>query len=374
MSEYQYYEFQTVDRVLNPEEVAELRKISTRAKITPKRFQNIYSHGDFSGDPLELMTRYFDAHVYAANWGTHRLMLRLPGGALDLQTVEPYAVEYSFDVHHRDDALILELDAEGENDELAIHWITDEEAEGWLPALLPLRAELAQGDTRALYLGWLAATGTLDDEDVVEPPVPPGLSELTPALRTLAEFLYIDEDLLAIAAAASPSLAPAPTEDDLQLWIAGLPPVEKDALLLQLAGDAGKARGELLRRFYQATTPQADSARPGERTVAELLAAAEERYQVRSQEEAERQAAERAAYLDGLVGKEAALWREIDDLIETKRPREYDQAVQILRDLSALADHVGEREAFAARLDSLRGRYAKRSSLLQRLDRADLLA
>jgi hypothetical protein len=190
----------------------------------------------------------------------------------------------------------------------------------------------------------------------------------------LAEFLYIDEDLLAIAAAASPSLAPTPTEDDLQLWIAGLPPVEKDALLLQLAGDAGKARGELLRRSYQATTPQADSARPGERTVAELLAAAEERYPVRSQEEAERQAAERSAYLDGLVGKEAALWREIDDLIETKRPREYDQAVQILRDLSALADHVGEREAFAARLDSLRGRYAKRSSLQQRIDRGDLLA
>jgi len=34
MSEYQYYEFQAVDCPLTPDEMAELRAISTRARIT----------------------------------------------------------------------------------------------------------------------------------------------------------------------------------------------------------------------------------------------------------------------------------------------------------------------------------------------------
>jgi hypothetical protein len=87
MSEYQYYEFQAVDRPLTPAEIAELRALSTRATITPTRLQNVYHWGDFKGKPLELMMRYFDAFVYVANWGTHRFMVRLPRRLLDPQLV-----------------------------------------------------------------------------------------------------------------------------------------------------------------------------------------------------------------------------------------------------------------------------------------------
>lgn len=40
-----------------------------------------------------MVERYFDAHLYVANWGTHRLMLRLPEQDLDLATVEPYCLD-----------------------------------------------------------------------------------------------------------------------------------------------------------------------------------------------------------------------------------------------------------------------------------------
>jgi hypothetical protein len=36
------------------------------------------------------MERYFDAHLYLANWGTHQLMLRLPDAVLDPATVADY--------------------------------------------------------------------------------------------------------------------------------------------------------------------------------------------------------------------------------------------------------------------------------------------
>ncbi|MEU0157199.1 hypothetical protein ABZ071_36255, partial [Micromonospora fulviviridis] len=87
MSEYQYYEFTAVDRPLTGRERAELRSLSTRADITATSFVNTYEWGNFKGDPRTLMERYFDAHLYLANWGTHQLMLRLPKHVLDPATV-----------------------------------------------------------------------------------------------------------------------------------------------------------------------------------------------------------------------------------------------------------------------------------------------
>jgi hypothetical protein len=71
MSEYQYYEFQAVDKPLNEKDMEALRDLSTRAQISPTSFVNEYSWGDFKGDPLKLVAKYFDAFLYVANWGTH---------------------------------------------------------------------------------------------------------------------------------------------------------------------------------------------------------------------------------------------------------------------------------------------------------------
>ena len=83
MSEYQYYEFVAVDRPLTPVQQGEVRALSTRARITASSFVNTYEWGDFKGDQRQLMERYFDAHLYLANWGTRQLMLRLPKRVLD---------------------------------------------------------------------------------------------------------------------------------------------------------------------------------------------------------------------------------------------------------------------------------------------------
>jgi len=83
MSEYQYYEFQAIDRPLTENEMIKLRSYSTRARITPTSFVNDYSWGRFKGDEDGWMDAYFDAFVYLANWGTRELKLRLPAGLLD---------------------------------------------------------------------------------------------------------------------------------------------------------------------------------------------------------------------------------------------------------------------------------------------------
>src|ERR1700677_2809363 len=83
MSEYQYYEFQAIDRPLSEADREALRGLSTRARITATSFTNSYEWGDFKGDPKKLMERWFDLHLYLANWGSHRLMMRLPKRVVD---------------------------------------------------------------------------------------------------------------------------------------------------------------------------------------------------------------------------------------------------------------------------------------------------
>src|SRR5690349_16840333 len=93
MSEYQYYEFQAIDRPLDEAAQRVLRQISSRARITAHSLVNTYQWGDFKGDPRRLIEGWFDLFVYWANWGSRTLMLRVPRRFLDPAEVEPYRLE-----------------------------------------------------------------------------------------------------------------------------------------------------------------------------------------------------------------------------------------------------------------------------------------
>lgn len=90
MSEYQYYEFQAIDRPLDRAAQDALRSISSRARITATSFTNHYEWGDLKGDPRKFIERWFDLHLYRANWGTRRLMLRVPVRFLNPTEIDPY--------------------------------------------------------------------------------------------------------------------------------------------------------------------------------------------------------------------------------------------------------------------------------------------
>jgi hypothetical protein len=167
MSEYQCYEFLALDRPLSNKEVAELRAISTRAQISPTRFWNEYHWGDLKADPAKLMARHFDAHLYFANWGTRRFMLRLPKGSIDSKTLAPYFPRgRASRLTRAGNYVLLDCTSDEEEYELA-------ESSGSLAALSQLRAELMRGDLRAAYLAWLLSvqSGEVDD-DGAEPTRP----------------------------------------------------------------------------------------------------------------------------------------------------------------------------------------------------------
>jgi len=343
MSEYQYYEFQAVDRPLTEQEMRELRACSSRAAITATRFVNHYEWGSFKGDPSAWMEKYFDAFLYLANWGTHELMIRLPRKLLDLETARLYCRDRAASARLKGDFVILELSSEEEDGT----W--DDDGSGWLSSLIPLRADLAAGDHRALYLAWLlSAQGREMDEDATEPPVPAGLGELTASLQAFADFLRIDRDLLHVAATASARLDAVASGTGIEQWIAALPDAKE--------------------------TP---------RTVHDLLGAAEERTEKRRREETQRAAAEEARrkqkaaeerdrYLDNLARREPMIWEQVEMLISTKQPSRYDDAVKLLCDLRDLALRDSRVSEVEARLLRLYEAHDKKPSLIERLRRAGL--
>ncbi|HSU13045.1 hypothetical protein [Longimicrobium sp.] len=375
MSEYQYYEFQAIDRPLIREEMRTLRGISSRATITPGRFVNEYNWGSFKGNAFQLMELYFDAFLYFANWGTHELMLRLPSRVLDAKTAGLYCPGDLASSSVRGDHVILAFTSEDEGAD----WLGEDD--GVLASILPVRAEIASGDHRALYLGWLLYALTEGAEDhETEPPVPPGLGELTAAQEAFADFLRIDDDWIAAAAELSPAMRAEPDGEQVRAWVAALGEAEKTDLLVRVArGEGGLVAAELTARMRARLGAPAGASAP--RTVGELREAAERRAEERSRAAAERAAREKARkdaemaaarerYLDGLAGMEREMWAKVEEMIATKQPKRYDEAVALLVDLRDLGARDGRAEEVLARIEEIRVRHEKKPSFLQRLAKA----
>jgi hypothetical protein len=364
MSEYQCYEFLALDRPLSKKEMAELREISTRAKISPTRFWNEYQWSNLRADPAKLVERYFDAHLYFANWGTHRLMLRIPASGVDAKRLRAYFVGEPAKLRVAGSRLILDLQTE---DEGRGDFEDYEEAEGSLAALAPLRLELMHGDFRSAYLAWLLAvqSGGVQEQSV-EPALPRGLAQLTAPQRAMAEFLRIDEDLISVAAAGSGQI----TDDRPALlkWARALTPSAKDAWLRRAIEEPAMALGAALRQAFQAEAPQAESMSP--RTAAELLLAAEKRREQRqlaATKRAERatQAAHRARHrqLDELAKRVDAVWAKLEGLVEK---RAYEEAIQLAVDLRDLAVRDGAADVFSSRFNEMKKRQLRRRAFFDR--------
>ncbi len=326
------------------------------------------------------METYFDAFLYLANWGTRVLKLALRNHLLDAKTARRYCAGERASVRDSNGKVILSFVTE---DDEGGDWI---DGEGWLSSFVSVRAALARGDLRALYLAWLlcAQHGDVDDDEL-EPPIPRGLAQLGTSLEGLIAFLRIDNDLVAAAATASEPLANAePTHEEIMQWLAMLPRGAKDDLVARLMAGETALAYELVQRVRREDGGDggAEEGKSKRRTAGELLRnaghlAAERRRteaETAAREKARREreaAAARARHLNRLSGREPTLWRQVNERIATRQPKSYDEAVKLLVDLRELSQRNHGTD-FHLRLEALRHEHARKPSLIDRLDRAGL--
>ena len=387
MSEYQYYEFQAIDRPLSEDDQRWLRGLSTRAQITTTSFTNVYHWGDFRGDPIKVMERCFDAFVYVANWGSRRFTVRLPHGSFDAAYAKQYCHRYGVSRLKKKGCVLIDIHRDEEPGE----WDGWEDGSAWMASLARLRDDLLDGDWRCLYLAWLVGieTESLPDR-AKEPPVPPGLKDLTAPLRAFVDFLDIDAELIEVAAERSgPHGAAEPSASELEYWIRSLAATEKDEWLLRIAqGDEPHARRSLLRRFWEAAPrrnaapPSDDDHTPG-RTVAEISAVWQQRLDAKHRRLAEEAAKERERraqaeaqarrkHLKNVASRASAVWEEASGWIAKRTPKGYDQAVKLLVDLKDAAALANREEEFDRWLDELSRCHSGKPTFTRRLRDAGL--
>lgn len=361
------------------------RDYSGRAIITRHSFKNEYSYGNFKGDEIDWLEHYFDAFIYYANWGTHIFGISLPCEMLPFDRVQNYTSDTALEISQNGDKTIIMFTSESEPED---GWI---EAGEWpIEDLLPIRKNLIKGDLRALYLGWLLAVQNDDfDADDFEIPVPAGLKELTPELRSLIDFLKIDEDLVAAAAINSPPLPSAASMgDELSTWLARMDQATKEKqfakILTEAMDDQQTALMDVLKNFYATQTiQQTTHSKQNLRTMGLLLSDVKRMRTERTQREAAQKLKEqklkekaeklaREKYLNSIKGQEPTLWIKIEKYIAEGTASGYKRAVESLLDLRDLAAKENSSE-FHAKLLSLRDQYRAKRAFIQRLNDAALL-
>ena len=380
MSEYQYYEFLSIDRPLTTDEMAELRALSTRATITPVSFTNEYNWGDFKGNPYELMQRYFDAHVYVANWMTAIFMVRLPREALTQETAEAVSIPYLLDIEATRNHWIITWSLEESEDYDRFEM---DDGRGWMARLSPVRDELLRGDLCSLYIGWLVAVaGEMMDDDDVEPLSAAGLANLTAAQQALAEFLDVDPDLLVGAGMGNPAAQETEvSQHKMENWIDALPRDEINSILKQLLEGKGQQAERSIRNRFASWRRglHADNVDMPRRTVREMRQNAEKARQIRLEKEEQKQKQReikererRKAYLKILSGDFPKAWAWVKESVERKSARGYDEACNMLVDIAEAYDLFVTKTQFQKELKEFMAGYLRRKALIRRLVKAGI--
>lgn len=370
--EYQYYEFQAIERPLTKAEQDYVRSLSSRVRPTATRAVFTYSHGDFPGNPLSVLEKCFDAMLYMANFGSYQLAFRFSKSAVNVAALESYCVDHVIEISTTEKSLILNLEI---HEEEGGGWI--EENNNWLSALLPLRQAILQGDYRVLYLAWLQAAAVSDDleEKAQEPPVPPNLQNLDAPLQSFIDWLEMDQDLIAVAAQASSTQEKS--KEPLSDWVNSLSEPEKTQLLLEIIeGDSAIAsdlRARLRQKFAQDSdlTSEVSDER---RSFSQLRELANRHRSERQAKEKAAAKAERRQYLESLKPKQAQIWETIHALIARKQAKSYEQAIQHLVDLRDLAALEGDSATFQTQIRQMQTTYSNRPGLLRRMRSAQLLS
>jgi len=375
MSEYQRYEFMTIDRPLTREQLDAVNALSSHIEASSTHALIEYHWGDFKHDPINVLHEFFDGFLYWANWGSPELAFRFPHGILPVDLIDGYDLDdfATFTLYPDYDILDIHFgEMEGPDE-----WIEYE-----LGSLIAIRDELMEGDLRALYIVWLASQlmreGYDEDEDEDEedeedeeisvPPIPPGFGTLTAAQQALAELLRVPQELL-VATARHSNAAVLSTGDDFAAWVKLLPPERRNDYLVRLArNEPGLSR--LLVRELRELSQDKTRATPstGEHvTYATLLA---ESKAIKGQLEHEKREQERVArqrHLQDIHDHQDDYWHQVDQAVMRTTGTGYDEAVRLLIELRGAADQFKETREFQERFRAWVLPHLRRPAFVKRL-------
>jgi hypothetical protein len=377
MSEYQRYEFMTIDQPLTPTQLDEVNTLSSHIEASSTHAIIEYHWGDFKHDPVDVLHKFFDGFLYWANWGSPRLAFRFPHGTLPADLIDAYDF---------DDLVIFTRHRE--YDILDIHFGELESPDMWteyeLGSLIRIREELLDGDLRALYIAWLASQEAIwgYDEDEIKtedeedehnaPPVPPALAKLTAAQQALVDLLQVPQELV-VAAARHSSKAVASSDDDFAAWIKLLPAERGNTYLLRLVrNEPGLNR--LLVKELRGLGKDKRKATPSTAEHVPYVTLLTESKTIKTQlarEKLEQEQLAHQRHLQSIHDRQDEYWQQVDQAIVRGSGTGYDEAVHVLSELREVANTFKEASEFQERFRAWARPHLRRPALVKRLQKSN---
>ncbi|MEY4903223.1 MAG: hypothetical protein RLZZ292_1038 [Bacteroidota bacterium] len=394
MSEFQLYDFRRIDRALTREEMGAIDGLSSHIKVTTHRAVVSYSYGDFKHDAEKVLEKYFDAFLLQNSWGQKKLMFRIPNEHINYAELRKYLVDggdftgytTGIEIVKKNEYTLITIEYcdEGGDD-----WI-DEDFDSMLNLLLPLRAELMQGDYACLYAFLLKMkamqieNGNDDDDDENEedelydddedddddysvsiklPAVPVSLSKPTNALDEFVSFFDIDADIVAAAGTFS-----VPTKEaviDYPFLIKSMKEEEKNEWLNRLINNELHLDLKLKKHFGAQTSGVAKST-DAIITYAQIEERVGEVRKKRLQKEAEAAKAILAKRMAEIKKNQDQLWQRVASYIDTVGGKSYDNAATTLKDLYDMAVFYEQKADFMLKYKPILEKSTRSKALLER--------
>ncbi len=372
MSEYQRYEFMTIDRPLTRVQLDAVDSLSSHIEASSTHALIEYHYGDFKHDPIDVLHKYFDAFLYWANWGSPQLAFRFPHGILPVDLIDGYDLDDFVTFTRYPDYDILDIEF-GEM-EAPDEWIDYE-----LGSLIALRDELMEGDLRALYIVWLAGQQMIEgydeeeddeeeDDEISVPPVPPAFGTLTAAQQALAELLRVPHELLVATARHSKAVVSS-TGDDFTAWVKLLPPDRQNDYLVRLAYNEPGLSRLLVRELRELGQDKTRETPPtGEHvTYSRLLAESKEIKAQLEREKREQEQLARQRHLQAIHDHQDDYWHQVDLAVARSTGQGYDEAVRVLIELREAAEQFKETREFQERFHTWVRAHLRRPAFVKRL-------
>jgi hypothetical protein len=372
MSEYQRYEFMTIDRPLTRVQLDAVNALSSHIEASSTHALIEYHWGDFKHDPIDVLHKYFDGFLYWANWGSPQLAFRFPHGILPVDLIDGYDLDdfVTFTRYRDFDILDIEFGEMEAPDE----WIDYE-----LGSLIAIRDELMEGDLRALYIVWLAGQQMIEgydeeeddeeeDDEISVPPVPPAFGTLTAAQQALAELLRVPHELLVATARHSKAVVSS-TGDDFTAWVKLLPPDRQNDYLVRLAYNEPGLSRLLVRELRELGQDKTRVTPPtGEHvTYSRLLAESKEIRTRLEREKREQEQLARQRHLQDIHDHQEDYWHQVDLAVTRGTGTGYDEAVRVLIELREAAEQSKETREFQERFHTWVRAHLRRPAFVKRL-------
>ena len=375
MSEYQYYEFYSIDKELTRQERAEIDSFSSRSSTTSRGAVFSYNYGDFKYDVESVLLKYFDFFLYMANWGDRRIMFKFPIEIVNYEKMQQYIC--SIDAGYSDNGIrifkksgfvIADISL---TDEDIAYWIEDE---GIISTdLIGLRQDIIEGDYRALFILWLhsksleLAYDEVDDtSEISKEMIPPNLGNLNLKLERLIDLFNVDIDWI-VGASKYSSQSKSEKIDFLEM-VENLPEKIKDDYLVRMM------KGEVnlkikLKKELEEIFGVSIQRKQGKVSLEEFLKSAKEAKANRialDKAEAEKN---RIRKLNNLEKNKEKILQEIDSLIERGTGKSYEDALYIILDIKELAIHKNEVEEFKKWIETVKHTARKKPAMLKRIQK-----